>query len=149
MKWSLTNRRNDVAEDVVLDALLGQGLGEANHGELGGRVVGLTEAAEQAGGRSGVDDTAVLLLAEMGPGGAGALIGALDVDLHDEVPVLVLDVLEGDVAQDTGVVEEDIDAAKRLDGRLDDALAVLDAVVVGDGLAASGLDLVDDDISSL
>jgi len=71
------------------------------------------------------------------------------VDLHDEVPVLVLDVLEGDVAQDTGVVEEDIDAAKRLDGRLDDALAVLDAVVVGDGLAASGLDLVDDDISSL
>jgi hypothetical protein len=71
------------------------------------------------------------------------------VDLEDEVPVLVLHVLEADIAQDAGVVDEDIDAAESLDGRLDDAVAILDAVVVGDGLAASGLDLVDDNIGSL
>lgn len=85
----------------------------------------------------------------MRPGGAGALVGARDVDLHDEVPVLVLEVLEGNVAQDAGIVDEDVDAAKGLDGGLDDALAELDAVVVGNGLAAGLFDLVDDDISSL
>jgi hypothetical protein len=71
------------------------------------------------------------------------------VHLEDQVPVLVLHVLEADVAQDTGVVDEHVDAAEGLDGRVDDLVAVLDAVVVGDGLAARGLDLVDDDIGGL
>ena len=140
---------NDVADNVVLETLLGQGLGEANQGQLGGGVVGLAKVSEQAGGGGGVDDTAILLLPEVGPGGAGALVGALDVDLVDEVPVLVGHVLEADVAQDACVVEEDVDAAESRDGGLDDALAVLDAVVVGDGLAAGSLDLVDDQIGSL
>ena len=71
------------------------------------------------------------------------------MDLHDQVPILVLEVLEANVTQDTGVVDEDIDSAKCLDGSLYDGLAILDGIVVGDGLAASSLDLVDDDIGSL
>lgn len=146
---SHTNGSNDVAQNVVLCALLGEGLGEADQGKLGGGVVGLAEAAKQTGGGRGVDDTAVLLLSEVRPGGLGALVGALDVDLDNQVPVLVLDVLEADVTQDAGVVDEDIDATEGLDGGVDDALAVLDRVVVCDSLAAGCLDLVDDDISGL
>jgi hypothetical protein len=71
------------------------------------------------------------------------------VNLVDEIPVLVRHVLEADVAQDAGVVEKNIDAAKVLDGCLDDLFAELDTVVVGDGLAARGADLVDDDIGGL
>jgi hypothetical protein len=71
------------------------------------------------------------------------------VHLEDEVPVLVLHVLEADIAQDASIVDEDIDAPKRLDGRLDDPVAILDAVVVGYCLAARGFDLVDDDICGL
>jgi hypothetical protein len=71
------------------------------------------------------------------------------VDVVDEVPVLVRHVLEADIAQDTGIVEEDVDSTEGLDGSLDDSVAVLDAVVVGNGLAASGFDLVDDDICGL
>lgn len=71
------------------------------------------------------------------------------MDLVDQVPILVLDVLEADVSQDTSVVEENINAAECLDGRLNDSLAVLNGVVVGDGLAARGLDLVDYYISGL
>jgi hypothetical protein len=71
------------------------------------------------------------------------------VDLDDEVPVGILHVLEARVAEDACVVDEDVDAAKGLDGRVDDALAELDAVVVGDGLAARGFDLVDDNIGRL
>lgn len=85
----------------------------------------------------------------MRPGGAGALVGTLDVDLHDQVPILILNVLKADISQDTGIVDEDIDSAESADGSLDDALAILDRVVVGDGLSARGLDLVDDDIGSL
>jgi hypothetical protein len=71
------------------------------------------------------------------------------VDLEDQVPVLVLHVLEADIAQDTGVVDQDVDPAERLDGGVDNLLAVLDAVVVGYCLAACGFDLVDDNICGL
>lgn len=71
------------------------------------------------------------------------------MNLHDQVPVLVLHVLEGDISQNTGIVDQDINAAKSLDGSLDDLLAVLDAVVIGNGIAALGLDFLDDDISGL
>ena len=71
------------------------------------------------------------------------------MDSHDQVPVLVLHVLETDISQDTGIVKQHIDAAIVLDGCLDDLLAVCDAVVVGYCFAASGFDLVDDDISGL
>jgi hypothetical protein len=55
-------------------------------------------------------------------------------------------VVERLVAQDAGVVDDDVDRAERLDRGGDDGLAALgggDAVAVGDGLAAEGLDLAD------
>lgn len=54
----------------------------------------------------------------------------------DQIPILVLHVLERDISQDTGIVDENIDAAKILDGCVDNCLSVLHAVVVGDGLSA-------------
>lgn len=85
----------------------------------------------------------------MGPGGPGTLVGASNVDLDDEIPVLVGQVLEANVTQDTGVVDENIDATKGLEGGLNDSVSILDTVVVSDGLAARSYDLVDDHISSL
>jgi len=69
--------------------------------------------------------------------------------LHDQVPVVILHILKADVAQDAGIVDEDIDPPKVLNGSLDDGFTVLDAVVVGDGLAAGFSDLVDDNICGL
>lgn len=77
------------------------------------------------------------------------LVGALDVDSGDQVPVGVLHVLEADIAQNTGIVDKDVDAAEGVNGSLDDLVTKLDAVVVCNGLASSLLDLVDDDISGL
>ncbi len=71
------------------------------------------------------------------------------MDLDDGIPILILRILEADIPEDPRVVDEHIDPPKRLDGSLDDPVAVLDAVVVRDRLAASGFDLVDDDISRL
>jgi len=68
---------------------------------------------------------------------------------HNQIPVLVLHVLEADITEDTSVVDQDIDAAECLDGGLDDLVAIGDTVVVGNGLAACGFDLVDNNISGL
>jgi hypothetical protein len=71
------------------------------------------------------------------------------VDVVDEVPVGLLHVLEADIAQNAGIVDEDVDAAKGVNGRLDDVFAILDRVVVGDRLAACRADLLDDFICGL
>jgi hypothetical protein len=71
------------------------------------------------------------------------------MDLLDQIPILILHVLETDISQDSSIVDEDIDAAKCLDGSGNNGSAVLDAVVVGNGLSASGLDLVDNYIGGL
>lgn len=113
------------------------------------RVVSLTEATEQTGGRSSVHNTAILLFTEVGPGGSSTLVGTIGVDLVDQIPVLILHILKADIAQDTGVVNQDVDAAEVLDSGVDDAFTVLDAIVVGNGLAAGSSNLVDYNVRGL
>ena len=63
------------------------------------------------------------------------------------IPVVFRHVEDHAVAEDTGVVHDRVELSERVDGTLDDALRSLeiaDAVAVGDGLAASLLDLVHD-----
>ena len=65
------------------------------------------------------------------------LEGALEVDLLHQVPVLVAHVGEALVPQNAGVVDDDVHAAKDLDGGLHDAVAgVHHRVVVGRSAAA-------------
>jgi hypothetical protein len=109
----------------------------------------LSKATEQARSTCCIDDTSVLLLPEMWPRSSCAFVCSLDVDLHNQIPVLVFHVLEADVAKDAGVVDENIDPAKGLNGSLDDLVAILDRVVVCDGLAASRCDLLDDLVGGL
>jgi hypothetical protein len=55
-----------------------------------------------------------------------ALVCSLDVDVVDKIPIRLLHVLEADIAEDAGIVDEDIDPTEGVDGRLDDVLAILD-----------------------
>lgn len=66
--------------------------------------------------------------------------------VHDGVPQIVVHVGEGLVTEDTGIVDEDINAAKGIDGTLDDGLAILGRSLDADGLAAHLLDLPDDGV---
>jgi hypothetical protein len=113
------------------------------------RVVRLAKRSEQTRRRRGADEAPILLLAEVRPRCVRALVCALDVDVVDEIPVRLLHVLEADIAQNARIVDEDVDAPKRIDGRLDDGFSLLDRVVVGDRLAACGADLVDDLVCGL
>lgn len=77
------------------------------------------------------------------------LVSTIDVNSVDQIPVLIFHVFEGNVTQDTGVVDEDINSAKALDGSVNNGLTILDTVVVGDGLSAGLANFLDDDIGSL
>jgi len=71
----------------------------------------------------------------------------LEVDLHDRVPLFLGHVEAHLVAEDPRVVDEDVEPAERLDRLVHHALGTAPAgavVTVGDGLAAGGLDLLDD-----
>src|SRR5690606_23020961 len=130
-----------VDQHVVLAPLYGQGTGQAVQAELGHAVVGLAEVAVDAGGGGGEDDPAVLLLAQVFPGGAGNLVGTLDVDLVDQVPVGVLHLVERLVAQDAGFVHDHVDAAEAVQRALHDLATVGHRVMVGHGFATGGADL--------
>ena len=56
------------------------------------------------------------------------LVCTLDVDAVDQVPVRILHVLEAHIAEDTGVVDKDINATKGLDRSVDDAVTVARSV---------------------
>lgn len=85
----------------------------------------------------------------MRPRGSRALVCTEDVDLVDEVPVRLLHVLEADIAQDTGIVDEHIDAPKGIDRSLDDPVAILNRVIVGNCVTACGFDFLDDLVGGL
>jgi hypothetical protein len=140
---------NDVAEDVVLETFLGQRLGEADLGEFGSRVIALAKASKQTSSGGSVDDTTELLFSHVWPCSSCALVGALDMNCEDQIPVLVGHVLEADVSKNAGIVEQDVDSAKGIDGSLDDTVAILDAIVVGNSLTAGLFDLIDNKICSL
>jgi hypothetical protein len=61
----------------------------------------------------------------------------------------LLHVLEANIAENTSVVNENVDAAKGIDGRLDNGLSVLDGVVVSNRFAARAADLLDDLVCGL
>lgn len=85
----------------------------------------------------------------MWPCGLGALVCSSDVNSNDEIPVLILHVLEGDISENTSIVDEDIDAAEAVNGSLNDPLSICDTVIVCDGLSAGLLYFLDNDISCL
>jgi len=108
------------------------------------RVVGLSKRAKQASSRRRANQASVLLFPEVRPCRVCALVCSLDVNIVDEVPVRLLHVLEADISQDAGIVDENINATKGINGRFDDSFSILDRIVVADGLAACGADLFDD-----
>lgn len=113
------------------------------------RVVCLSERSEQTGSGRGADHPSVLLFPEVWPRGMRALVCSKDVDPVDQIPVCLLHVLEADIAQDTRIVDEDVNATECVDSSLDDGLSVLDRIVVGDRLSASGADGVNDLVCGL
>ena len=69
------------------------------------------------------------------------------MDVEDRVPLVLRHVEDHPVAQDAGVVDQDVELAERVDGGFDDAFGAVEvghALEVRDRFAAEGLDFVHD-----
>ena len=71
------------------------------------------------------------------------------MNLEDQVPILILHVLEADITQDSSIVEQDMYASKALNRSLNDRLAILDTVVIGNSLSSCAFDLLYHSVGSL
>ncbi|KAI6769210.1 hypothetical protein HG531_010314 [Fusarium graminearum] len=71
------------------------------------------------------------------------------MDVQDRVPEIVVHVGEGLVAEDTGIVDHDIDAAKGINSSLDDLLTIFSGGLDTDGLATKLLDLSNHGLRSI
>ena len=73
-----------------------------------GCVVGLSEVSIYSSVGRSDDDSSVSLVLQVGPGGLSHGVGSLDVNLEDEGPVEISHLQEGDVAEDSSIVDDDI-----------------------------------------
>ena len=92
---------------------LGQGLGQADDGSLGGGVRRAPGGAEAADRRRHVDDAAGPRLLQHRYGATAVVVNAVEVDLDGLAPIVGLDVLQvGDWAGDPGVIDQYVEAAE-------------------------------------
>src|SRR5690606_11959257 len=107
-----------VDRDAQAGVLACQGDGEPVHAGLGRSVVGLAVLALEAIDRADLDDPAPLALAHALDHRTGDVEHRVEVGVDHLVPLLGGHAVEGGVAGDAGVVDQDLDRAQR---RLDPA----------------------------
>ena len=137
-------RRDGVDEDVVFLTLQRQRPRQSQDRTLRSRIIRLSEIAINTARASRINHTSILLLQEMRPRSFCALERAAGVGGHDWVPEIGGHVRKGLVAEDAGVVDEDVHGAEGVDGGFDDSVAIFAAVLGGDGFASCLFDLGDD-----
>src|SRR6185312_3976594 len=111
--------RDGVDGDAELRVLLRQRDGEAVHAGLGGGVVGLAVLALLAVDRADLHDAAPLAVAHALDHRAGDVEAGVEVGVHHLGPLLVAHLVEGGVAGDAGVVDEDFHRTALRFDRLD------------------------------
>ena len=92
-----------------------------------------------------MDVVAAFLLLEVRGGSAADVKRAVQVHLEHRVPLVHAHLVEEAVAQNARVVDHHVDAAKAVDGRLNDAgcaCGIRHAVGIGRGLTTQGFDFV-------
>ena len=56
--------------------------------------------------------------------------------LHNQIPVGIRHVLKADIPKDASIIDQNINPTKSFYGRIDDCLAMLDTIVICNGVAA-------------
>ena len=143
-------RGEGVGGDVSSGDFLGDGLGQADEGGLGGGVVGLAGVAGDAHDGGHVDDAAASLADHEGQDGPGAEESAAEIHVEGVVPFGGSHAHEESIIADSRVIDENINAIPLLtDGG--DHLLYLGFVgnvgLKGEGLAALGRDFIHELVS--
>ncbi|MFM1943743.1 MAG: hypothetical protein RI897_2725 [Verrucomicrobiota bacterium] len=102
----------------------GEGFGEGVDGAFTGGVGGLAASAFFAGDGADIDDFSAALGDEVGGGGAGHIEDAGDVGIEDGLDIVVFEEGERVVADDPGVIDEDVELACAVDDFFDEGGAL-------------------------
>ena len=109
-------RGNGVDADALVGHLEGRAARQRHHAGLGGRVVALAALGPPAEHARVVDDGPAAALDHVGQHGARHAEDAVERHVDDAEPVLVLHVDDITGAAETGVVDDDVQVAERVDG---------------------------------
>ena len=106
------SRRNPIDANSVGSELLGQSFGVGQQAALGRRIGrGAQPSAVSPGDGRNVDDAAALARRHLFPHGLGAQEDALQVQVHDLIPILLGHVRQGAPSdQVAGIVHQDVNA---------------------------------------
>src|SRR5690606_175951 len=132
--------------DAFARAFLMQCVHETDQRQFRRAVIGLAKIAIKAGGRSRHHDAAILTLTHVVPHRLGAVDASGQVDIHDELEIFQAHFVKAFIAQNTGIVDQNIDMAPFLDGVGDhffDRWHIGDAAPCCHGYAALSLDFSD------
>lgn len=92
------------------------------------------------------------MIFHMSGGGLEAGEGPFEVDMDDGIPFVFGHIEQGSIAEDPGVIDQDIEASEVVDGGIDEGLSDgegADGIGVGDGLTAGLSDFFDDGVGGL
>ncbi len=101
-------RRDGIHGDAETRVFLCERDGEAMHARLGRRVIGLAVLALLPIDRADLDDSAPLPGAHAFDNRTGDVEAGVEVGVHHLGPLLVIHLVEGGVAGDAGVVDQDL-----------------------------------------
>src|SRR5919198_3210653 len=138
-------RRNAVRTHLEALHVERDAAGKPDDAELGRHVIGLAEIADQRRGRGHVHEGTAILLAEMRGAGPAHVEGTIEVDRQHVRPVRPAHAMEDAVAQNAGIVDQNVDAPECGERGVHDLLGILrlgDRERGGDRLASTALDLV-------
>ena len=107
-----------VDADAVRGEFQGEGLGDADYRELGAAVGGHARGAALAGDGCRVHDGGIVGGAQCAQGGAGHQEDALGVHGEDLVPLRFAELLDWAAVHHAGVVDQHVQAAEGVHGRL-------------------------------
>ena len=102
-------RRHAVHGDALLGRFLGQRIGKADHGSLGGGVVALPHNAPY-GRRADIDDPAVALIPHVVNDLMAPEEGPVQIRVDDLHPLVDRHLVEHRIAGDPGIVDQNVDA---------------------------------------
>ena len=111
-------RAQRIDADAVRREFQGEGLGDAHHRELGAAVGGHARGAALAGDGRRVHHRRIARRAQCAEGGAGHQEDALHVHSEDRVPPRFAELLERPAVHHAGVVDQHVQAAEGVHGRL-------------------------------
>ncbi|VWX50171.1 hypothetical protein NOVOSPHI9U_260204 [Novosphingobium sp. 9U] len=149
----LGTRRNGVDGDAQARQFARGELRQRGDPALGGRIVGLADVGEQRRVRGRVDHASVNGISGLGLEApvVGGMVQrrerTLQVNLDDAVPLVLAHVHEHAIAQDTGVVDQDVEPTEGIDRLLHHLLRIAPVGDIGRvhrRLAAHRLDRRDD-----